>query len=983
MNQFPATFAFLMADHDSFVEGKHHSRFRADADLVELDGTDQIPRLLRRTMTNFEARLCGINVQTLRADVLALQRRACNTSSKTRQPNLMKNSCSLPSPRKRTRVLGLMCALLASIPAWPQQSEQPDSKNTTLSFEERARDLVSRMTLEEKISQLGHTSDAVPRMGIPEYNWWNEGLHGVARAGVATVFPQAIGLAATFDQDLIHRDAEAISTEFRAKYNVSRGKDGSSDWYKGLTVWSPNINIFRDPRWGRGQETYGEDPFLTARMGTAFVEGLQGDDPHYLKVIATPKHFAVHSGPEATRHEVNVTVSKHDLEETYLPAFRAVVTSAKADSVMCAYNAVDGDPACANDMLLGQYLRGDWKFGGYVVSDCGAVTDISEHHHFKPTMEEGVTAALKAGTDLFCGSPQERVRREKTAVLNAVHQGILSEADVDRAVVRLMTARFRLGMFDPPTMVPWSRLGTSANDTPAHRELALKTAQESIVLLKNEKHLLPLKKLYSRIAVIGPDADSLDALEGNYNGTPSAPVTILSGIRRRFKRSKSEYVQGTGLTGTAVRPVPATALYTTSAKSARGLQAEYFDNTELKGSPVLRRTDASVNFTWAFNGISSRLKTNYSVRWSGVLVSAETSDYLVGFTGQDGYRVWVDGQLLVEDWTTHRPSTTVTAPLHLEANRAYAIRIEYFQTIRSAEAKLVWGIPGREEELAEKAAKRSDLVVMALGLSARIEGEEMKVKAEGFSGGDRTSLDLPAAQEQLLERICAVGKPVVLVLTSGSALSVNWADAHVPAIIEAWYPGENGGAAVAEVLAGDVSPSGRLPVTFYKSVDHLPAFDDYSMTNRTYRYFEGEVLYPFGYGLSYSNFQYSNPRVSEGNASGKLEETVSVDVTNTGTMAADEVVELYLTHEGVPGAPMRELKGFHRVHLARGEKRSVAFALEERDLSSVDEAGQRRLMPGDVSVWIGGGQPIQSPRLAKPNGVATSFKITKGETLPE
>jgi beta-glucosidase len=894
----------------------------------------------------------------------------------------MNKIAQFPSKRTQIWILNLSCLLTLAAPAWTQESAAAAYKDTSRSFAERASDLVSRMTLEEKVSQLGHTSDAVPRLAIPEYNWWNEGLHGVARAGIATVFPQAIGLAATFDEDLIHKDAEAISTEFRAKYNVGRAKDGSTEWYKGLTVWSPNINIFRDPRWGRGQETYGEDPFLTSRIGVAFVKGLQGDDARYLKVVATPKHFAVHSGPEATRHEVDVTVSKHDLTDTYLPAFRATVMDARADSVMCAYNSVNGEPACANHALLGEYLRGDWKFDGFVVSDCGAGSDISEHHHFKPNMEEGVTAAIKAGTDLFCGSPQERVRAERAAILNAVHQGILAEADVDRAVTRLFTARFRLGMFDPPALVPWSGLSASANDTPAHRLLALKTARESIVLLKNQNHLLPLNKTYPRIAVIGPDADSLDALEGNYNGTPSAPVTILAGIRKRFAQSRIEYVQGTGLTGAAVRPVPSTALYTTAAKAVHGLKAEYFNNKELKGEPILRRTDANVNFTWAFNGVSPRLKQNYSARWTGVLVAPETSDFVLGFTGQDGYRVWVDDKLLVEDWTQHRPSTTVTVPIHLEKGRIYSLRIEYFQTIRSAEAKLVWGIPGLEENLAEKAAKRSDLVVMVSGLSARIEGEEMKVKADGFSGGDRTSLDLPAPQEKLLERVCAAGKPVVLVLTSGSALSVNWANENVPAILEAWYPGESGGTAVAEILAGDVSPSGRLPVTFYKSVEQLPSFDDYSMSRRTYRYFDGEVLYPFGYGLGFSTFEYSNPQIKATDADGGSE-SISVDVANTGTIAADEIVQVYLTHEGITGAPIRELKGFRRVHLARGEKRSTTFTLNARDLSSVDESGQRLLVPGEVRVWIGGGEPIDNPRLAKPSGAATSFRITKSETLPD
>jgi beta-glucosidase len=879
----------------------------------------------------------------------------------------------------------VVCLLLAAAPAFSQQNPQPAYQNTKLTFEERARDLVSRMTLEEKISQLGHTSDAIARLAIPEYNWWNEGLHGVARAGIATVFPQAIGLAATFDEDLIHQDAAVISTEFRAKYNTSRGKDGSSDWYKGLTAWSPNINIFRDPRWGRGQETYGEDPFLTSKMGVAFVKGLQGDDARYLKVVATPKHFAVHSGPESTRHQVDVTVSRHDMADTYLPAFRATVVEGKADSVMCAYNRVNGEPACVNKVLLDDYLRGAWKFSGYVVSDCGAVEDVSAHHHFRPTMEEGVAAALKGGTDLICGEPpQDRVHLERTAALNAMNRGLLSESDIDRAVTRTLTARFRLGMFDPPSMVPWSGLGASANDTAEHQRLALKTARESIVLLKNENHLLPLKKTYPRIAVIGPNADSLDALEGNYNGAPSAPVTILAGVRKRFTQSKISYVQGTGLIGTVVRPVPSAALYTSAAKSAHGLKGEYFDNTELQGEPVLRRTDISVNFVWGFNGVTAQLKKNYSVRWTGALVPAETGDYILGFTGQDGYRLWVDGQLQVEDWTAHRPSTTQTKPMHLDKNHTYAVRIEYFQTVRGAEAKLVWGIPGYEEVEALKAAQDADLIVMVMGLSARIEGEEMKVKADGFAGGDRTSLDLPEPQEQLMEKVFASGKPVVLVLTNGSALSANWADQHVPAILEAWYPGESGGAAVAEALAGDFSPSGRLPITFYKSSDQLPPFEDYSMSNRTYRYFEGEALYPFGYGLGYTTFRYSNPRIDHhSDAAAATATTISVDVTNTGEMAADEVAQVYLTHQGISGAPLRELKGFRRVRLKQNEKQTVSFTLNGRDLSVVDDTGQRKVVPGEVKVWIGGGQPTVGPGLTKPSGVSAAFTITSGSVIPD
>lgn len=861
-----------------------------------------------------------------------------------------------------------------------QESTVPAYKNTKLSFEARASDLERRMTLEEKISQLGHTSDAVERLGIPEYNWWNEGLHGVARAGIATVFPQAIGLAATFDDALIHRDAEAISTEFRAKYNANKGKDGSSVWYKGLTVWSPNINIFRDPRWGRGQETYGEDPYLTSQMGLAFVTGLQGKDPKYLKTVATPKHFAVHSGPELTRHEVDVSVSSHDLEDTYLPAFRATVTEGKAASVMCAYNSINGEPACANRVLLNEHLREAWKFQGYVVSDCGAVEDISAHHKFKPTQEEGTAAALQAGTDLICGvPPQDRVHVERTAALNAVRQGILPESAVDRAVTRLLAARFRLGLFDPPAMVPWSTLGASANDTPAHRELALRTAKESLVLLKNENNLLPLRKNYARIAVIGPDADSLDALEGNYNGTPSAPVTILEGLRRRFRQSNIRYVQGTGLIATVVKPVPSSALYTTKARTQHGLTAEYFNNIKLEGTPIIRRTDTAVNFVWGFSGVSPQLSQSYSVRWTGVLSPEDTGDYLIGFTGQDGYRVWIDDEIVVEDWTAHRPSTTQTKAIHLEKGKAYNIKIEYFQTVRSAEAKLVWGLPGQEEDEAVRAARESDLIVMVLGLSARIEGEEMKIKAEGFSGGDRTNLNLPVPQQQLLEKVYASGKPIVLILTNGSALAANWANEHVPAILEAWYPGEAGGTAVAEALAGDFSPGGRLPVTFYKGVEQLPPFEDYSMANRTYRYFHGEPLYPFGYGLSYTKFTYGNLHVSHESVTAEEPVSISAEVTNTGAMDGDEVVQLYLTHQAVEGAPLKELRGFQRVHLARGEKRIVTFHLRDRDLSIVDADGKRRVVSGTIKIWIGGGQPAATGVA----GAESELQITSGAILPD
>ncbi len=713
------------------------------------------------------------------------------------------------------------------------------------------------------------------------------------------------------------------------------------------------------------------------------MRGLQGDDPKYLKTVATPKHYAVHSGPESTRHAVNVEASRHDMEDTYLPAFRATVTEGKAGSVMCAYNSLNGQPACANNSLLSEHLRGDWGFKGYVVSDCGAVTDVSQGHHYAKGVADGFAVALKAGTDLDCVSPSHPVAADRDALLQAVHDGLVPEADLDHALHRLFVARFELGMFDPPSMVPYSKIRPAENDTLAHRQLALKAARESIVLLKNQYGFLPLKKKYGTIAVIGPNADSLDALVGNYNGTPSHPVTVLAGIRKRFPQSRVVYVEGTGLIGAANQPVSTTVLYTDQSHAKHGLKAEYFSNPKLEGSPAFTRTDPNVNFVWGFSGVSPQLAKNYSVRWTGVLIPSESADYVVGFMGQDGYRVWLDSNLIVEDWTTHRPATTNSKQLHLEKGHNYPIKIEYFQTVRGAEARLTWSIPGRQEQQAVDGARKADLVIAAMGLTARVEGEEMNVHADGFAGGDRTSIDLTKPQEVLLERIVAAGKPTVLLLLNGSALAIDWADEKLLAILEAWYPGGQGGTAIAEALAGDFSPSGRLPVTFYKSADQLPAFDDYSMAKRTYRYFDGEPLYPFGFGLSYTSFAYSNVKVSNGAVPASGSVKVSVDVTNTGSMAGDEVVQLYLTHAGVAGAPIRALQGAERVHLARGAKRTVSFTLQDRGLSIVDEAGKRRILPGSVEVWIGGGQPVTRSGLPKTNGAATRFSIVGKATLPD
>jgi beta-glucosidase len=834
------------------------------------------------------------------------------------------------------------------------QGQMPPYKNPSLPVEKRVDDLISRMTLEEKVSQMMNSAAAIERLGIPEYEWWNEALHGVARAGYATVFPQAIGLAATWDTELMQRVAETISTEARAKNNefVRRGDRGR---YKGLTFWSPNINIFRDPRWGRGQETYGEDPYLTSRMGVAFVKGLQGDDPRYFKVIATPKHYAVHSGPEPERHSFDARAFERDLRETYLPAFRATVMEAKAFSVMCAYNRTNGEPCCANSRLMTDILRGEWGFAGYIVSDCGAITDIWKGHSFAKSEAEASAVAVKAGTDLSCG-------REYASLVKAVKDGLIKESEIDTALRRLMIARFRLGMFDPPEMVPFTRIPYSENDSPAHRELSLKAARESIVLLKNEQNALPLKKDMKTIAVIGPNADAPDVLLGNYNGQPSKSVTPLEGIKAKVSPStKVLYSAGMYPTGISVEPVAVSAL-TTGDNSSAGLKGEYFNNRELKGEPAVVRTDEQVNFNWGSTSPDKRVvEDNFSVRWTGKLAPPESGKYTLGVSGNGGVRLYLDGKLFLEELQNRR-TRTVTKEINLEAGHALDVRLEYFENANHyAAARLVWSPPSAERLLREDAltkARQADVVVMVMGITPSVEGEEMDVNLEGFRGGDRTDIALPRAQEELIKEVHALGKPIVLVLMGGSALAVNWADENVPAILDAWYPGEEGGTGLADVLFGDYNPSGRLPVTFYKSVAQLPPFEDYSMQGRTYRYFKGEPLYPFGFGLSYTKFKYDNLRFRKRTVGMNENVEVSADVLNTGALGGDEVVELYVTDVAATApVPIRSLQGTSHIFLKAGEQRRVSFTLTPRQLSLINDNGKRVIEPGEFLVTIGGKQP--------------------------
>ena len=833
----------------------------------------------------------------------------------------------------------------------PPEEKPPCYKDVTLPIETRVDDLVGRMTLDEKISQMVYTAPAIERLDIPAHNWWNECLHGVGRAGLATVFPQAIGLAATWNTSLMHCLATAISDEARAKHHEA-ARRGIRRIYSGLTFWTPNVNIFRDPRWGRGQETYGEDPYLTASMGVAFIKGLQGDDPRYLKLVATAKHYAVHSGPESQRHSFDARVSDRDLRETYLPAFEACVKEAQVESVMGAYNRTNGEPCCASPMLLGQILRGEWDFKGYVVSDCWAIIDFYQHHKVVNTPEEAAALAVREGCDLNCGITYPYLP-------GSVTQGLLSEADINRAVKRLFTARFRLGMFDPPEQVPYSQIPYSVINSPEHRALALQAARESIVLLKNDG-LLPLSKDLKSIAVIGPNADNLRALLGNYSGTPAQAVSPLAGIRQKLSpATRLYYARGCdladGVPTLTVIP-PAYLRPASSGAGEQGLTGVYYDNRWFEGEPVLTRLDATLNFAWLDNTpLTGQMGHNFSARWTGFLVPPTSGDYTLGVRGVSSYTLYLDDQLIAELPPHDHEPMTCAQKVELEAGRLYRLRLDYMNEGLDPQVQLLWAAPG-SNPLAEalEVAQKAEVVVLALGLSPVVEGEEMPIQVDGFAGGDRTDLRLPRPQRKLLKRILALGQPTVVVLLNGSALTVKRAAKQAPAIVELWYPGQTGGEALADVLFGDYNPAGRLPVTFYQSVDDLPPFEDYNMEGHTYRYFRGEPLYPFGHGLSYTTFEYSNLKLSAAAIKADETVTISVDITNTGSCPGDEVAQLYVQDvEARTPRPLKELKGFQRVSsLAPGQTKTLTFNLAAGQLALYDQ-GQWLVEPGLIKVMVG------------------------------
>jgi beta-glucosidase len=882
------------------------------------------------------------------------------------------------------QVLLAAVALTTGMHAGAQTYPYQDAKQP---IDKRVADLVGRMTLEEKVEQMLNAAPAIPRLGVPAYDYWSEGLHGIARSGYATMFPQAIGMAATFDKELVGNMAETIGMEARAKYNQTM-RDNIHARYFGLTVWSPNINIFRDPRWGRGQETYGEDPYLTSRMGVAFVEGLQGGDPKQPLAIATPKHFAVHSGPESERHRFDVTPSPHDLEDTYLPAFRATITEAHADSLMCAYNAIDGSPACANTMLLKDTLRKAWGFNGFITSDCGAIDDFYSPtgHKFSPDAEHASATAVLAGTDTECGTESYK------SLVKAVKDGLLPSSAIDTAVTRLFTARFELGLFDGSNgegVGKYGQVPMSTVDSAQHRALALKAARESMVLLKNDNATLPLdaSKLKT-IAVIGPNATSLIALEGNYNAQPSHPVLPLDGIAEEFSGAKVLYAQGSPYAEKVMLPVPRTAFHASDRSPMTGLTAEYFSSGDFSGKPVEHRTDKQIEFDWdAVAPASGLTRESYAVRWSGMITPPVAGDYKFSFTlgecypchDQELIKVYVDDKL-VSTIDSHEPGDgrdTATPPFTVPFadNHEHLFRVEYVHKgLFGGGLTLNWLPPVdalRAEAVA--AAQKADVVVAFVGLSSKLEGEEMPVHVEGFAGGDRTDIKLPAVQQAMLEAVASTGKPLVVVLMNGSALASDWQ--HAGAVLEAWYPGEAGGQAIAETLAGKNNPGGKLPLTFYASIDQLPRFTDYAMKGRTYRYFSGKPQYGFGYGLSYTTFAYDDVHVSTSNL--KAGEPLGVDavVRNTGRMAGDEVAELYLIPPSTELGPKLALRGFERVHLAPGASQRVHFELKPRDQSLVGADGVRSVQPGSYSVYVGGAQPDASSK-------AAAFTIIGSAPLP-
>jgi beta-glucosidase len=839
-----------------------------------------------------------------------------------------------------------------SLPMW----------NPTLSFEERVNDLVSRLTLEEKVAQMLNTAPAIPRLAIPAYDWWNEVLHGVARSPFkTTVFPQAIAMAATWDTLSLRQMARFAAYEGRAIYNKALQLQRNAERYVGLTYWTPNINIFRDPRWGRGQETYGEDPFLTAKMGAAFVRGLQGDDNKYLLAAACAKHFAVHSGPEISRHSDNYEANDFDLWDTYLPAFKELVVNARVAGVMCAYNAFRKQPCCSNDLLLTDILRNQWKFTGYVTSDCWALDDLYKYHKTQPNATFAAADALIHGTDLECGN------YVYVKLVEAVKTNQIPISMIDASIKRLFIIRYRLGMFDPPSIVPYAQIPASVLETDEHKKHALSMARSSIVLLKNTGNTLPLNKKIKTIAVIGPNADNRIAVLGNYNGIPSKISTVLDGLKEKLgSNTKILYEQAVNFTNDSLFIGDNhSGIY--QYNDMPGIKSEYFNNISLSGTPIYQSIIQQLHFIWP-EGDRPFTEVNpfrFSARYTTYVSSDTSIQYTWQLEADEGYKMYLNDSLVLDAWGRNRWGVKYYT-LKLEPGKKYKLVIEYWQNEGNAHIRLQTGKFKRTnfDSLAARLTN-VDAILFVGGISPQLEGEQMPVKVPGFIGGDRSSILLPAIQTQCLKKLHTLGKPLILLMMTGSAIATPWESDHLTAIVNAWYGGQCAGTAIADVLFGDYNPAGRLPVTFYKSDTDLKSFKDYSMEGRTYRYFRGVPLYPFGYGLSYTSFRYSNIKIPVQSYKGDSIR-VSVNVSNVGTRDGEEVIQLYVKYSLQDiRTPNHALKGFKRIQLKKGESRMIYFSLSPNDLSLVNDKGNSFQPSGKLIISIGGGQPgVKMPGVA-------------------
>jgi beta-glucosidase len=835
-------------------------------------------------------------------------------------------------------------------------------RNPSLPVEQRIENLLGLLTVDEKIGMMMDNSRAVPRLEIPAYGWWNEALHGVARAGTATVFPQAIGMAATWDVSEHFKTFEMISDEARAKYNKSLDEAHKTGRYEGLTFWTPNINIFRDPRWGRGQETYGEDPYLTSVLGVAAVKGLQGNDPKYFKTHACAKHFAVHSGPEWNRHSYNAEISKRDLYETYLPAFKALVLEGNVREVMCAYNAFDGQPCCANNTLLNEILRGKWKYDGMVVSDCWALADFYQEKYHGTHPDEKTTAAdaLKHSTDLECGDTYNNLNK-------SLASGLITEKDLDISMRRILKGWFELGMLDPKSSVHWNNIPYSTVDSKEHKEQALKMAQKSIVLMKNEKNVLPLNKNIKKIAVVGPNADDGIMQLGNYNGTPSSTVTILSGIKTKFPNAEIIYEKGTEVADPSSR----TTLYqnfVSQKNGEKGMKVEFFNNNEFKEKPVntsvntTRISYSSFGGTQLAPGVS---RENTSAKISGIFKSSYSGEVIFSAATSDMYTLLIDGKEIA---TRKGPDARHPSefPVKMEKGKEYQIEFRHSQKGKyvSIDFDVYRKDPVNFNSVKEK-VKDAEVIVFVGGLSPSLEGEEMMVNAEGFKGGDKTSIELPKVQRELLAELRKTGKPVVFVLCTGSALGLEQDEKNYDTLVNAWYGGQSSGTAVADIIAGDYNPSGKLPITFYRNLEQLDnalsttskhqGFENYDMKGRTYRYMTEDPLYAFGHGLSYSKFAYGNAKLSKNSINSNEKITITIPVTNTSERDGEEVVQVYVRRNNDPLAPVKTLRAFEKKLIKSKETKNIQLNISEESFKFYDEKADDLVSKsGDYTIFYGG-----------------------------